>query len=159
MARLTDLVATIDAAAESLSAVLDPARCEQLAPVSPVQLRVLLLLRSTPTMNVNGLARALHVGASSASRLCDRLEALGLINRDPDPRDRREIQLSLTIAATELLAELSRYRRHALESVLAEMSESTRQELARSLAAFSRAADALVGPVSPEAPIAIRRSA
>ena len=59
----------------SLASVLDPARCEHLAPVSPAQLRVLLLLQAKPWLNVNGLADALQVGASSASRLCDRLEA------------------------------------------------------------------------------------
>jgi DNA-binding MarR family transcriptional regulator len=145
MPRVTDLAATIEAAAESLATVLDPSRCEHLAPVSPAQLRVLLLLRSRPTLNVNGLADALNVGASSASRLCDRLEALGLLTRLPAPRDRREVQLPLTSAALEMLVELSRYRRHALETVLLAMPASARLELARSLAAFRDAADEVSG--------------
>jgi DNA-binding MarR family transcriptional regulator len=141
MPRLTELAASIEATAESLAAVLDPSRCEQLSPVSPAQLRVLLLLRAHPNLNINGLAEALHVGPSSASRLCDRLEALGLITRVPDPRDRRDLQLPLTPAATELLEELSRYRQEALKTVLTAMSASARQELERSLSAFSAAAE------------------
>jgi DNA-binding MarR family transcriptional regulator len=137
---LAGLAATIETAAEALANLLDPARCEQLAPVSPAQLRVLLLLRARPTLNVNGLAAALQVGASSASRLCDRLEALGLLSRVPDPQDRREMQLPLSAAALDLLAALSRYRRHAIETVLAGMPTTARADLARTLTVFSAAA-------------------
>jgi DNA-binding MarR family transcriptional regulator len=151
---LTELAASIEAAAESLASVLDPARCEHLAPVSPAQLRVLLLLKAHPSLNVNGLAEALRVGASSASRLCDRLEALGLVSRVPDPRDRREMQLPLTAAAVTLLDELSNFRRRALATVLADMPPSARIELARSLTAFHDAADG-----SAESATLLRRSA
>jgi DNA-binding MarR family transcriptional regulator len=153
--RITDLATTIESAAESLTAVLDPSRCEQLTPVSPAQLRVLLLLRSHPHLNINGLAEALQVVPSSASRLCDRLEALGLISRVPDPRDRREMQLPLTQAAVAMLDDLSDYRRRALAEVLAAMPPVARQELARSLAAFSAAATSL----SDQEPDVVRRTA
>jgi DNA-binding MarR family transcriptional regulator len=154
--RLEDLAATIEATAESLAAVLDPSRCEQLAPVSPAQLRVLLLLSAQSNLNVNGLAEALHVVASSASRLCDRLEALGLLSRSSDPRDRREVQLRLTPAALDMLDELSNYRRRALESVLAAMSPAARRDLGRGLTAFS---DAATEPEAADARASVRRSA
>jgi DNA-binding MarR family transcriptional regulator len=159
MQRMTDLAATIEAAAESLASVLDPSRCEQLAPVSPAQLRVLLLLKANPNLNINGLADALHVVPSSASRLCDRLEALGLVSRVPDPRDRREMQLPLTPAATEMLDELSRVRQRALETVLMAMSPTARQELGRSLSAFSVAVDDLAEPDPDAVRATVRRSA
>jgi DNA-binding MarR family transcriptional regulator len=158
MQRVSDLAATIEVAAESLAALLDPSRCEQLSPVSPAQLRVLLLLRARPALNVNGLAEALHVGPSSASRLCDRLEALGLVSRVCDPRDRREVQLPLTPAAVQMLDELSRYRRQALEMILSAMPPTARQEMARSMALFSAAADESSGSAAdPDA--GVRRSA
>ncbi|HEY1484880.1 MAG TPA: MarR family transcriptional regulator [Micromonosporaceae bacterium] len=153
--RITDLASTIELAAESLTAVLDPSRCEQLTPVSPAQLRVLLLLRAHPHLNINGLAEALQVVPSSASRLCDRLEALGLVSRVPDPRDRREMQLPLTQAAVAMLDDLSDYRRRALAEVMAAMPQVARQELARSLAAFSAAAASL----SDQEPDVVRRTA
>jgi DNA-binding MarR family transcriptional regulator len=139
MSGMHELAASIEKTAEALATVLDPAGCAHLAPVSPAQLRVLLLLRAQPTLNVNGLAEELRVVASSASRLCDRLEALGLISRVPDPRDRREMQLPLTAEANALLDELGRYRRSALETVLAAMPAESRRDLARSLSAFSQA--------------------
>ncbi|MFC8850818.1 MULTISPECIES: MarR family transcriptional regulator [unclassified Micromonospora] len=66
--------------------VLDPAgSCHQLT-VSPTQLRVLSLISARPRTNVNGLAELLDVVPSAASRLCDRLEAIGLLRRVADPR-------------------------------------------------------------------------
>ena len=139
--RMANIAADIEPVADALARVLDPARCDELTPVSPAQLRVLTLLRDRPTLNVNGLAQALQVGASSASRLCDRLEALGLVVRAPDPRDRREVKLLLTAQAVELLETLTRFRRQTLETVLAAMTPSARQELARSLTAFNDATE------------------
>ncbi len=139
--RIASLAADIEQVADALARVLDPARCDELAPVSPAQLRVLTLLRDRPALNVNALANALQVGASSASRLCDRLEALGLVARVLDPRDRREVKLLLTAQAVELLETLTRFRRRTLEAVLASMTPSARQEMARSLTAFNEAVE------------------
>jgi DNA-binding MarR family transcriptional regulator len=143
MQRSFNAVESIEAAAESLAAVLDPARGDQALRVSPTQLRVLTWLRSHPQTNVNGLAESLGVGPSSASRLCDRLEALGLLRRVADPRDRREVQVQVTSEAGELLTQISRNRQRALEEVLSRMPETARQELVRSLTAFRVAADGL----------------
>jgi DNA-binding MarR family transcriptional regulator len=143
MQRSVNATESIEAAAESLATVLDPARGDHALRVSPTQLRVLTWLRSHPQTNVNGLAESLGVGPSSASRLCDRLEALGLLRRVADPRDRREVQVQVTTEAEALLTQISRNRQRALDEVLARMPEAARQELARSLTAFRMAADAL----------------
>ena len=137
-AELRRQAAAIDEAAVALVAALDPAGFDSVARVSPTQLRVLALLRHS-AVNVNGLAEVMGVGASSASRLSDRLEALGFVERVTDPRDRREVQLQLTTAARELLDELTAYRRTALLKILDRMPESARDELVRSLAEFAAA--------------------
>jgi DNA-binding MarR family transcriptional regulator len=80
---------------------------------------------------------------SSASRLCDRLEAIGLLRRVPDPRDRREVRLLLTPPARRLLDELRERRRAALAAVLDRMTPAARQDLVRALAAFDAAAGTL----------------
>jgi len=77
---------------------------------------------------------------SSASRLCDRLEATGLLRRVPDPRDRREVRLMLTPAARRLLDELRDRRRAALAEVLGRMTPADQQDLVRALTAFAGAA-------------------
>jgi DNA-binding MarR family transcriptional regulator len=74
---------------------------------------------------------------SSASRLCDRLVAAGLIDREPSRSDRREIALSLTPNGVRLLAELRAERRRRLAEVLAGMSEPSRVALLRGLRDFA----------------------
>lgn len=133
-------VAAVASAAPALVAALDPAGCADVARISPTQLRVLTWLRDNPSVNVNGLAESLEVGPSSASRMCDRLEALGLLRRVPEPGDRREVRLVLTGDARTLLDALSGHRQRVVARILAGMPEKSRRELARSLMAFAEAA-------------------
>ncbi|MER5454537.1 MULTISPECIES: MarR family winged helix-turn-helix transcriptional regulator [unclassified Micromonospora] len=137
-----NLAAAIDAAAESLVGVLDSAVTRHRMAVSPTQLRVLSLLSSRPETNINGLAELLDVVPSSASRLCDRLEAIGLVRREADPRDRREVRLTPTAAAEVLLGEVRSRRHDAVRAVLERMPARVQQDLLRALKAFGQAATA-----------------
>jgi DNA-binding MarR family transcriptional regulator len=139
MDRVRDVAAAVESTVESLVAVLDFARMAQSPAVPPTQLRVLTIVAGNGHTNMNRLAEALGVVPSSASRLCDRLEATGLLRRAPDPRDRREVRLVLTPAARRMLDELRERRRTALAEVLARMTPAGRQELVRALAAFDAA--------------------
>jgi DNA-binding MarR family transcriptional regulator len=139
MERVTDVAAAVESTVESLLAVLDSARLAQSPAVPPTQLRVLTIIANAQHTNMSRLAEALDVVPSSASRLCDRLEATGLLRRVPDPRDRREVRLLLTPAAKRLLDELRERRRAALVEVLERMSPPSRQDLVRALAAFDGA--------------------
>ncbi|MGC4790279.1 MarR family transcriptional regulator [Micromonospora sp. DT178] len=140
MERPPNLAAAIDAAAEALVGVLDSAVSRHQMAVSPTQLRVLSLISNRPETNVNGLAELLDVVPSSASRLCDRLEATGLLRRVPDPRDRREVRLMPTAAAETLLRELQERRHRAVQAVLDRMPGRAQHELLLALMAFERAA-------------------
>ena len=140
MERVTDVAAAMESAVESLLGVLDSARLAQSPAVPPAQLRVLTIISRSEHTNMSRLAEALDVVPSSASRLCDRLEATGLLRRVPDPRDRREVRLLLTPAAHRLLEELRERRRAALAEVLERMSPAGQLELLRALAAFDTAA-------------------
>ena len=140
MERLTDVAAAVESTVDALVTVLETARMEQSPPVPPAQLRVLTIVAGNQHTNMNRLAEALGVVPSSASRLCDRLEATGLLRRVVDPRDRREVRLELTAAARRMLTELRDRRRTALAEVLERMTPAGRQELVRALAAFEAAA-------------------
>ncbi|SCG71485.1 MarR family winged helix-turn-helix transcriptional regulator [Micromonospora inositola] len=140
MERPPNLAAAIDAAAEALVGVLDSATSRHTVSVSPTQLRVLSLIMAHPDTNVNRLAELLDVVPSSASRLCDRLEAVGLVRRVADPRDRREVRLIPTVAAETLLLELKDRRHQAVQEVLDRMPNRVQHELLLSLVAFSQAA-------------------
>jgi DNA-binding MarR family transcriptional regulator len=142
--RPPNLAAAIDAAAEALVDVLDSATARHIS-VSPTQLRVLSLIVAHPQSNVNRLAELLDVVPSSASRLCDRLEAVGLLRRAADPRDRREVRLVPTAAAETLLRELKERRHQAVQAVLDRMPGRVQHELLLALLAFSQAATMAAG--------------
>jgi DNA-binding MarR family transcriptional regulator len=141
MERVTDVAAAVESTVESLVAVLDRARLAQTPTVPPAQLRVLTIIANNQHTNMSRLAEALDVVPSSASRLCDRLEATGLLRRMPDPRDRREVRLMLTPSARRLLDQLRERRREALTAVLDRMTPAARQGLVEALSAFATAAD------------------
>ncbi|MGB2570036.1 MarR family transcriptional regulator [Micromonospora citrea] len=141
MDRPPNLAAAIDAAAEALIGVLDSASSRHQVAVPPTQLRVLSLITERPETNVNRLAELLDVVPSSASRLCDRLEATGLLRRVADPRDRREVRLVPTAAAETLLRELTERRHRAVQAVLDRMPARTQHELLLALLAFAQAAE------------------
>jgi DNA-binding MarR family transcriptional regulator len=136
MERVSEAAAAVESTAEALVAVLEAARQSALPAVPPAQLRVLTIVAGNRHTNMSRLAEALDVVPSSASRLCDRLEATGLLRRVPDPRDRREVRLLLTAAARRLLDDLRSRRRDALAEVLERMSVAAREELVRALRAF-----------------------
>lgn len=52
------------------------------------------------------LAEEIGIDRSGASRYADRLQAAGLLERSPDPQDRRSVLLCLTPAGAELVEQL-----------------------------------------------------
>jgi DNA-binding MarR family transcriptional regulator len=137
--QVTGIAAAVESTAEALVGVLDAARLAQVPAVPPAQLRVLTIVAGNRHTNMSRLAEALDVVPSSASRLCDRLEATGLLRRVPDPRDRREVRLLLTPSARHLLDDLRARRRDALATVLERMTPAAREDLVRALRAFQAA--------------------
>jgi DNA-binding MarR family transcriptional regulator len=133
--------AAIDDAARALLISWDIAR-EQVTPrLSWPQLNVLVVVERAEGINLGGLAAELRMLLSSASRLCDRLVASGLVERVPGRADRREIALYLTAASRALLTELRATRQVALTAVLEKMSSSGRAALLHGLTEFAAAAE------------------
>ncbi|MFI9169695.1 MarR family winged helix-turn-helix transcriptional regulator [Streptomyces lincolnensis] len=116
------------------------------------QLRALRALQGAPGLNLTALAVRLDIGLPTASRLCDRLEAAGLLERSSHPHKRREVRLSLTGQGHRVLDEVAGRRAEALAAVLAEMDPPDRAALSRGLRAFLAAQDGAVpGPESSDA--------
>jgi DNA-binding MarR family transcriptional regulator len=133
--------AAIDDAAQALLVAWDQAR-EQVTPrLSWPQLNALLAVERSEGVNLGGLASELNMLLSSASRLCDRLVASGLVERVTGRADRREIALYLTQSSRTLLDELRRTRRAGLATVLEVMSASGRAALLRGLTEFAAASE------------------
>src|SRR3954464_4875117 len=54
-------------------------------------------------LRVNELAREVVLSPTAMSRFVDRAEQAGVVRREPDPEDRRALQVALTDAGVELL--------------------------------------------------------
>ncbi|MEE1757032.1 MarR family transcriptional regulator [Streptomyces sp. SP18CS02] len=111
-------------------------------PVSPSQLRALLVLERHNGANLRTLSDALGSRNSSVSRLCDRLEAMGLVTREPSPTSRREVQLRLTRRGRAVLGELRQARAREVAAVLVRMDPGAVSALSEGLIAFAAAARA-----------------
>jgi DNA-binding MarR family transcriptional regulator len=133
--------AEVDDAAQALLAAWDAAREQAIPRLSWPQLSALLVVERAQGINLRGLAGELKMLLSSASRLCDRLVASGLVERVPGRVDRREIALYLTPSSRQLLDELRRTRRQMLAAVLQRMSTGGRAALMRGLTEFAAAAN------------------
>ncbi|WP_428963869.1 MarR family winged helix-turn-helix transcriptional regulator [Micromonospora fluostatini] len=144
------MAAALDDAAGTLLAVWEAARERTTHRLSSAQLRAVVVVDRRDGINLRRLAAELNMLLSSASRLCDRLEAAGMLEREPGRVDRREISLHLTPQARRLLAELQADRRQRLTEVLAGMSAAGRQALLRGITEFDEVGRAQPGP--PDAP-------
>jgi DNA-binding MarR family transcriptional regulator len=136
------IAAAVDGAAGSLLAVWTSAQERAAAQLSSSQLRALMVVEQCDGVNLRGLAAAMGILLSSASRLCDRLVAAGVLEREPGRVDRREISLHLTPAGRKLLDELRADRRAIIDEVICRMSPAGRQALLRGLQEFEAVANA-----------------
>ncbi|MFD8231030.1 MarR family winged helix-turn-helix transcriptional regulator [Streptomyces sp. NPDC059696] len=110
------------------------------APASASQLRVLLILEHHEGINLRTLADSLASTPPSTSRLCDRLQAAGFVEREVSPADRREVRLHLSGRGRVFLDDLRGRREQALRAVLDQMPAAKRAALLQGLEAFCDAA-------------------
>ncbi|MFI1223690.1 MULTISPECIES: MarR family winged helix-turn-helix transcriptional regulator [unclassified Streptomyces] len=114
--------------------------------VSPSQLRALLVIERQEGTNLRALGEALGSRAPSVSRLCDRMEAMGLLQRAPSPTSRREVELRLSQRGRALIEEYRALRAGELNAVLERMDPAALGALAEGLTAFHAAASERLSP-------------
>jgi DNA-binding MarR family transcriptional regulator len=114
------------------------------------QFRALVVLaRADAGLNVGELAHELRIQPSTATRLCDRLVRRRLARRRVNPGNRREVNIMLTAAGRDLVAEVTRRRRREIASIMAKVPAAQRMAIIEALTVFREAAgeDDLVPPV------------
>ena len=110
------------------------------APTSASQLRVLHILEHQDGIRLRTLAESLASTPPSTSRLCDRLQAAGFVERVVSAEDRREVRLHLSNRGRAFLADLRARREGELQTVLRDMPAAKRVALLEGLEAFCAAA-------------------
>jgi DNA-binding MarR family transcriptional regulator len=135
---LTDVVlvasrALIAVASRSIAAVDDS--------VTLPQFRALVVLDDLGGVcRVGDLGSELRIQPSTATRLCDRLVRAGLVERQVDPANRREVSLSLTDEARRLLDAVTAIRRREIAAIVAKVPRAQRTSIVEGLSAFRDAA-------------------
>ncbi|SFW67561.1 MarR family transcriptional regulator [Amycolatopsis australiensis] len=141
-ARAADQVAAAVAdTAELLEILFERARDASPRPLSVSQVRAVVALDRYEGLNLRTLAELLGSTPPLASRLCDRLEAVGFLERLPHSRNRRELVLRLSDSGRAYLQDLRARRRERLHAVLAALTDGERAGLATGLRAFQAAAN------------------
>jgi DNA-binding MarR family transcriptional regulator len=139
--QLPQSAVAIDQAAEAIVRIWTGPQNSPDVPVPATQLRVLFVVEQSGAINLSGLASELGALLSSASRLCDRLEAAGLIVRESGQQSRREIAIRLSSDGEALLQRVRRQRQDEIMKVLARMPAGARQALLTGLTEFRAASD------------------
>ncbi len=132
-ALLTASRALVGVSARSLAAVEDT--------VTVTQFRTLVVLSAHGPTTLVQLAGRLEVNASTAQRQVDRLLALGLVTREDNPADRRQVLIDLTAEGSRIVATVTRRRRAAIADIVAALPADHYDQLVTALQAFADAAN------------------
>ncbi|MBO1330399.1 MarR family winged helix-turn-helix transcriptional regulator [Streptomyces sp. VRA16 Mangrove soil] len=114
-------------------------------PLPPSQFRALAVIEERQRVNQRTLGEALGSRPSSVSRLCDRLEAAGLVERLASSTSRREVELRLSRRGAVVLEDFRASRAREIAVVLETMVPAHLRTLAEGLEQFERAATGHIG--------------
>jgi DNA-binding MarR family transcriptional regulator len=101
--------------------------------ISPSQARALQVLTHHDGARLSELADHLHIAARSATEVVDALEAKGLVQRRPDPHDRRATLVAPTGPGADLAAAIRAARGTQAERLFDQLNATDRAHLGRIL--------------------------
>lgn len=100
------------------------------------QWQVISILSVNEGINQGGLAEILEVEPITLGRMIDRLQEAALVERRPDPADRRAWRLHLTDKAQELLEQLRPLANETMEAAQEGLTETERRTLVQAMKAM-----------------------
>ena len=126
---------TLADAFRSVSRQLRETSQETMAPwdINPSQFRALRVLDHHGAIRLSDLSGRLHIAPRSATEVVDALESRGLVERRPDPSDRRATLVELTAHGTGVLSAIRTARGTEAERVFDRLTPADRDHLARIL--------------------------
>ena len=108
-------------------------------PVS--QLKCLYIVRESEGQKMIDIAHRMEIGLPAASQIVDRLVRRGLLERKPDPQDRRVVRVGLTETARSVTSEAEQHRQMRMDATLANLDHAEIVAVARSLDLLAQAAE------------------
>ncbi|MER5392645.1 MarR family transcriptional regulator [Saccharopolyspora sp. NPDC002686] len=100
------------------------------------QVELLRAVEDQPGIGVRGAAEVLHLAPNSVSTLVNQLVAMGMLERHPDPDDRRAAKLQLTDLAEHRLAYWREARSELVGAGVAQLPEVDQEALRQALPAL-----------------------
>ncbi len=102
------------------------------------QYKTLLTIADRECCSLGDLARELEVAMSSASQMVERLVSQGLVHREQDAGNRRQVVIRLTPEGRELIEELQRGILKGYEQILARLPEADQEALVQAFETIGR---------------------
>ena len=104
---------------------------ERLAPLhlTPPDTGILRLLRMAPGISQQELSARLQIHPSRLVAILDNLEKRTLVERKPNPQDRRLYSLHLTKDGSEILQQIGKVAREHQDALLSTLSSEERAQL------------------------------
>jgi DNA-binding MarR family transcriptional regulator len=133
-ARASPGVAAIEHELATLARVLEAAQRKRAYPLERAEFIILRRLVEAGPQNVGALARALLLDGSTMTRQVAVLEEKGLVERRPDPADRRAGLVAARPAGERAMAGMRDLRAARISSYVAGWTEAERRTLGRLLA-------------------------
>jgi DNA-binding MarR family transcriptional regulator len=135
-----ELVDAFVSASRALVAVAARSLADLGEEVTLPQYRALVVLRTQGPQRAADLAAGLGVTPSTGSRMIERLVRKALVRRVRSEEDRRAVEVQLTAAGVDLVAEVTDRRRAEIERILGQMPTRGRTALTAALRTFAEAA-------------------
>ncbi|MFD9595624.1 MarR family winged helix-turn-helix transcriptional regulator [Kitasatospora sp. NPDC059973] len=138
---------------------------ERLEPfgITPGQGRALRTLAHAPgcelpdrAMRLGDLAERLHIAPRSATTVVDALEEAGLVERTPDPADRRAVRIVLTTAGRSAVERIGQVRHEVAQEYFGPINPADQDALLRALRSAESAYAATMPPRRTAPPGAAR---
>ncbi|UCC15928.1 MAG: MarR family transcriptional regulator [Dehalococcoidales bacterium] len=103
------------------------------ADITPHHFEIIRLLMEGGTMHVAEIGQRLEISRAQMTHLIEKLVELGIVERQPDNRDRRIINISLTQQGISLLEEHKHTVEGAVREILSFLSDEEVEALSESL--------------------------
>ncbi|SFS82655.1 MarR family winged helix-turn-helix transcriptional regulator [Saccharopolyspora flava] len=121
--------------------IADATVAEVTGQLTLTQFRALVIIAEhSPPVIMGRVAEELAMNPSSATRACDRLVQLDLVQRARNPLNKRETLLAPTAGGREIVARVNHQRRTLLAEVLDRLDPATREAAIEAFTHFTAAA-------------------
>ncbi|GLY14299.1 MarR family transcriptional regulator [Kineosporia rhizophila] len=106
--------------------------------ITPGQARAIGVLQRHGSLRISSLSEHLRIAPRSGTEVVDALQERGLVERSPDPDDRRATLVSLSPSGEEIAQAVRRARAAEADQFFDRLGEADRRELSRIIGILRR---------------------